>query len=150
MLAHSVVAAAAAELAPLADLPAACRSALELHLEPALMSVLVLAREPEVEPGPGPETEPETETEVEVEVEVAARRICVILASALMDVPLHQLSHFDLDFVPPCTEPSYFASHRSVGLSFVGGMADVIVEPGLAEAALAKAGEQAARGVENC
>ena len=148
MLAHSVVAVAAAELAPLADLPAACRSALELHLEPALMSVLVLAREPEVEPGP--ETEPETETEVEVEVEVAARRICVILASALMDVPLHQLSHFDLDFVPPCTEPSYFASHRSVGLSFVGGMADVIVEPGLAEAALAKAGEQAARGVENC
>lgn len=148
MLAHSVAAAAAAELAPLADLPAACRSALELHLEPALMSVLVLAREPEVEPGP--ETEPETETEVEVEVEVAARRICVILASALMDVPLHQLSHFDLDFVPPCTEPSYFASHRSVGLSFVGGMADVIVEPGLAEAALAKAGEQAARGVENC
>ena len=148
MLAHSVVAVAAAELAPLADLPAACRSALELHLEPALMSVLVLAREPEVEPGP--ETEPETETEVEVEVEVAARRICVILASALMDVPLHQLSHFDLDFVPPCTEPSYFASHRSVGLSFVGGMADVIVEPGLAEAALAKAGEQVARGVENC
>ena len=98
VLAHSVVVvAAAAELVPLVRLLAACCSALG-HLELVLMSVLVLAGElgPELELGPD---EPEPETEVEV------RRIWVILVSALMDVPLHQLSHFDLDFVLPCTEP---------------------------------------------
>jgi hypothetical protein len=136
VFAHSVVAVAVDELVPLVGLLPACRSALELYLELVLMPVLV----------PVHELEPELELEpAEPEPEIEGCKIwAVILVPALMDVPLHQLSDFDLDFVPPCTElfgRPYFAAHRSVGLSFAGGIADVVVEPGLAEAALAKAGE---------
>jgi hypothetical protein len=95
------------------------------------MSVLVLARElgpghepgPELEPGPGPD------------FEVVARRIFVVPAAPLMHVPLHQLSDFDLEFVPPV--PYY--TEPSERLSYIVGLY-VVVEPGFeaeAEAALA-------------
>lgn len=78
----------------------------------------------------------------------------------LVDVPLHQVSDFELEFVLPVPSPCkmtaywrlYWALHRLVDLSFVGGMHDGVAGFGVgAEAALAEAAQQAARAVvENC
>ena len=131
VLAHSVVG-----VVPLAGLLSAGYSAPGLHLESVLMSVLVLARElgPGHEPEPEPEPEPGPEPGPGPDFEVAARRISVVPVAPLVHVPLHRLSDFDLEFVPPVpyTEPSEQLSYM-VGLY-------VIVEPGFeaeAEAALA-------------
>lgn len=143
-----VVAVVVAELVPLAGLLAARRSVLELHLVLVLMPVLDLARElgPEPEPAPG--------------CDVAACRtfaaFVVVTVPALFDV--HQLSDFDLAFVPPVPSPCttaywrpYWALHKLVDLSFVERTRDGVAGFGVGvEAALAEAGQLAARvDVEN-
>ncbi len=148
-VAVAVAAAAAAdELVPFVALLAERRSVLGLHLVLVPMPVPDPAREPGAEPAPAPGCE------------VAVCIHAVVLVPALLpltDVPSHQLSDFDLEFAlpVPCTfGRPYWALHRLVDLSFVGGMPDGVVGPGFeveGETALAKAGQQAARaGVGNC
>lgn len=141
--AHSVV-VADDELVPLAGLLAAGRSVLGLLLVLVLMPVLDLARElgPEPEPAPAPGCD------------VAACRTFVVLVPALP--PLHRLSDFELEFVPPVCKVAYWRPywvvHKLVDLSFVEGMRDGVAGFGVgAEAALAEAGQWVARtDVENC
>jgi hypothetical protein len=135
VLVHSVVAVAADELVPLANLLTARCSALGLHLELVLTPVLVPACELGPEPG----------------LDEAACSTCavdLVPAPPLTDVPSHRLLDFDLEPVPPCKVAAYgqpyWAPHRLVGprgFSFVEGKADVVVELVEAEAAPAKAGE---------
>jgi len=155
--AHSVAVAVAAELVPIAGLLAAQRSVLGLHLVLVLMPVLDLARElgPEPEPEPEPELEPELGLEPAPARDVAARRtFVVVFVPALLPLfDVHRLSNFDPEFVPPVPPPcTYWALQKLVDLSFVEGIRDGVAGFGVgAEAALAEAGQRAARAdVENC
>ena len=147
--AHSVVVVVAAELVPLAGLLAVWRSVLGLHLVLDLVPDLDLACEPEPEPEPGCGVE-------------ARRTFVVVLVPVLLPLfDVHQLSDFDLELVPACKTAywrprPYWALHKLVDLSLVEGIRDGVAGFGVAvavgaEAAVAEAGQQAARvDVENC